>query len=302
MLSRRDFVAGLAATVMVPGAGQGRQPEPLWRARIPASGETIARVGLGTWQTFDVGASADERRTLAQVLSVFTASGASVIDTSPMYGSSESVLGDLLAAGGHRSGVFLATKVWTTGRAEGVAQIEASSEKLRSRNLDLIQIHNLVDWRTQLRTLRLLKDEGRIRYIGITHYQAAAIGQVAEILRAEPVDFLQLNLSLDEPEAAGRILPLAADRGVAFLANRPFGGGGALRRVRQRPLPSWAADYQIDSWAQFMLKWVLGHPEVTCAIPGTGNPRHLADNLAAARGPLIDRTTLARLERAWRDA
>jgi diketogulonate reductase-like aldo/keto reductase len=199
-----------------------------------------------------------------------------------------------------RERVFLATKVWISGRDAGVRQMQDSLAKLHSGRVELMQIHNLLDWRTHLRTLRSWKEEGRIRYIGITHYQASAHGEIARILRDEPVDFLQLNLSLDEPEAAPEMLALCAERGVAFIANRPFGGGGAFSRVRGKALPSWASDYDIASWAQFLLKWVLSHEAVTVAIPGTSDPRHMADNLGAGRGRLPDARGRTRMAELWR--
>ncbi|MGE0439852.1 MAG: aldo/keto reductase [Gemmatimonadales bacterium] len=298
-MDRRAFARAGAAALAAGKLGLMRQPEALERAAIPSSGETIPRVGLGTWQTFDVGAEAARRADLAEVLRRFAAAGASVVDSSPMYGSSESVVGDLVQAAGLRERLFVATKVWTTGRDAGIAQMTESARRLRAERIDLMQIHNLVDWETHLRTLRDWKASGRIRYLGITHYQAAALPRVEAILRAEAVDFVQINLSVEEPEAAARLLPLAADRGVAVIANRPFGGGAALRSVRERPLPEWAAEYDIGSWAQLLLKWVLSHDAVTCAIPGTGNPRHLDDNLAAARGRRVDQAGRGRIERLW---
>lgn len=302
MLPRRDFVqlgcaAAAWATARVPMTFQ----TTLARAPIPSTGELIPRVGLGTWQTFDVGADAARRADLRETLRTFVAAGATVVDTSPMYGSSETVLGDLVAEAGSRSKLFVATKVWTTGEKAGIDQMEASAAKLKTRNLDLIQIHNLVDWRTHLATLRKWKEQGRVRYLGITHYQAGAIDQVADIVRREPLDFVQMNLSLEEPDAAASLLGLCASRKVAFIANRPFGGGNAFGRARSKPLPPWAGEYQIGSWAELLLKWVLSHPEVTCAIPGTGNPKHLADNLDAARGTIPDAAGRERLARAWRE-
>ncbi len=273
---------------------------PLHTAPIPSTGERIARVGLGTWSTFDVGDDRTKRAELLETLRAFQRAGASVIDTSPMYGSSESVLGDLLGPAGLTTSRFLATKVWTQGETAGIAQMNESLRKLRTDKVDLMQIHNLVDWQVHLRTLRQCKEQGRIRYLGITHYQASAADAVIRIVEREPVDFLQFNLSLDEPEAAGRVLKICADRGVAFIANRPFGGGGSFGRVRGKPLPPWAAEQGIGSWAVFMLKWVLSHPEVTCAIPGTSNPRHLADNLDAARGAIPDGTSRARMAAYWK--
>ncbi|MEZ4456526.1 MAG: aldo/keto reductase [Gemmatimonadales bacterium] len=298
-MDRRAFAQAGVAALAAGRLGLMGQSQSLERAAIPSSGETIPRIGLGTWQTFDVGADAARRADLAEVLRRFTAAGASVVDSSPMYGSSESVVGDLVQAAGLRDRLFVATKVWTTGREAGIAQMTESARRLRAERIDLMQIHNLVDWETHLRTLRDWKAAGRIRYLGITHYQAAALPRVEAILRAEAIDFVQINLSVEEPEAAARLLPLAADRGVAVIANRPFGGGAALRSVRDRPLPDWAAEYDVGSWAQLLLKWVLSHEAVTCAIPGTGNPRHLDDNLAAARGRRVDAAGRGRIERLW---
>ena len=304
-LSRRDFLRlGTGAALAVTcGARLGAQPAPglLASATIPSTGEAIARIGLGTWQTFDVGENAARRAQLAQVLREFAAAGARMVDTSPMYGSAEGVLGDLMAESGLREKLFVATKVWTTGRAAGIAQMEESLRLLRTDRVELMQVHNLVDWRTHLPTLREWKDRGRTRLIGLTHYSAGALDDLARVVRSERVDFVQYALSLDEPEAAGDFLRLCADRGVAFIANRPFGGGGSLSRVRGKPLPPWAAELGIASWAQFLLKWVLSHPEVTCAIPGTSRPEHLRDNLAAARGALPDDAARTRLASAWRE-
>ncbi|MFN0177161.1 MAG: aldo/keto reductase [Gemmatimonadales bacterium] len=303
-MDRRDFLHLSAAATLagLPRPG-GQDTAMLATAPIPSTGERIPRIGLGTWQTFDVapGAAnaAARRRDLTETLRVFVESGATVIDSSPMYGASEQVVGDLLTAANARGRCFLATKVWTSGERRGVEQMEASIGKLRAGRLDLMQIHNLVDWRTHLKTLRAWKDAGRIRYLGITHYQASAISDVAAIVRAERLDFVQLNLSLEEPQAATDFLQLCADRGVAFIANRPFGGGGAFGRVRGKALPPWAGEYGIDGWAQFFLKWVLSHPQVTCAIPGTGNPRHLTDNLGAARGRQLDAEGRAGAQRFW---
>jgi diketogulonate reductase-like aldo/keto reductase len=320
-LSRRDFTvraAGLAGSAFfarpderaatradethpasMPPAEPDQIQGPLQRSAIPSSGQRIARVGLGTWQTFDVGADAARRAQLRETLRVFVDSGADLVDTSPMYGSSEEVLGDLMNAAQARERVFVATKVWTTGEDPGIQQMNESFRKLRIARAELMQVHNLVDWRTHLRTLRSWKDEGRVRYIGVTHYTAGAIGDVAAVVRAEPLDFVQLNLSLAEQDARS-LLALCASRGVAFIANRPFGGGGALGRVRDQPLPGWATEQGIASWSQLLLRWILSHEEVTCAIPGTGNPRHLADNLAAARGPAVDARTRSQMENAWR--
>ena len=252
-------------------------------------------IGCGTWQTFDVGPSPDERAPRAEVLRALFAGGGSVVDSSPMYGRAEGVVGDLLAAAGSRDRAFLATKVWTLGRAEGIAQMERSMALLKADRIDLMQVHNLVDWRTHLATLRDWKAQGRIRYLGVTHYTSSAYGELEALMRAEPLDFVQVNYVLDDREAERRILPLAAERGMAVLINMPFGGGGLLRRLLPRPLPPVAEEMSCTSWAQALLKFVLGHPAVTCAIPGTAKPEHIADNLRAGSGPFPDKAMRAAL-------
>jgi len=269
---------------------------------IPHGGEALPVIGLGTWQTFDVGEDAGQRAPLRQVLDGFLAAGARVIDSSPMYGRAEGVVGDLLAAraaGGSRPATatrpspspFLATKVWTSGRAAGEAQMRRSMKLLRAERLDLLQVHNLVDWKTHLDTLRGWKKQGLVRYIGVTHYQLGAFAELERIVAKEGVDFVQLPYSIVTREAEARLLPAAAAAGVAVLVMRPFEEGELFARVRGKPLPPWAADFDCGSWAQFFLKFILAHPAVTCPIPATANPRHLADNLAAAHGRLPDEPT-----------
>jgi diketogulonate reductase-like aldo/keto reductase len=293
-MSRRratTVIAGGAGGLLLTGgtslAPAADAPQILQRP-IPSSGERIPALGLGTWQVFDVGPGAAERQPLEEVLSRFVALGGRVIDSSPMYGRAEQVLGDLAAKLRLPSALFLATKVWTTGQREGIASMERSLARLQTKRLDLMQVHNLVDARTHLATLREWKEQGRIRYLGITHYNSSGYPEVARLLRSEKLDFLQINYSLGEREAEKEILPLAQDRGVAVLANRPFGGGDLFSRVRQKPLPGWAAEFDCRSWAQFLLKWIIAHPAVTCAIPATGNIRHLEDNMAGAVGRLPD--------------
>ncbi len=212
-----------------------------------------------------------------------------------MYGAAESVVGDLAAEIQVTDKLFLATKVWTSGREAGIAQMEQSMRRLRVKRLDLMQIHNLLDWRTHLKTLRAWKQDGRIRYLGVTHYTASAFDELERVLRAEPLDFVQVNYSLGEREAERRILPLARDRGIAVLVNRPFSAGGLFGSVRGKPLPAWAAEIGCDSWAQIFLKWILAHPAVTCAIPATRRPEHLVDNMKAGVGPLPDAATRDRM-------
>nr|WP_256327187.1 aldo/keto reductase [Variovorax sp. EL159] len=255
---------------------------------IPSTQQALPVVGCGTWIGFDQRPGSDEYQRLPGVLDALFAASGTVIDSSPMYGRSEETTGELLAASGQRDKAFLATKVWTSGREAGIAQMEQSFTRLRTKQMDLMQVHNLVDWRTHLATLHGWKDKGRVRYIGVTHYTASAYDEVEAVLRAEKLDFLQINYSLDAREAEQRLLPLAAERGVAVIVNLPFGGGGLLRRLRDKPLPAWAGDIGCTSWAQVLLKFVLSHPAVTCTIPGTSRAEHMADNAAAGAGTFPD--------------
>jgi diketogulonate reductase-like aldo/keto reductase len=281
----------------VTGESSGGLP-PLLARRIPSSDEAIPAIGLGTWRTFDVGTAAGERAPLADVLQRFVELGGCVLDSSPMYGAAESVVGDLATALGLGEKLFLATKVWTGGRQAGVTQMEQSLRRLRARRLDLMQIHNLLDWRTHLRTLRDDKQAGRIRYLGVTHYTAAAYDELERVLRSETLDFVQVNYSLGEREAERRILPVAHERGIAVLVNRPFSEGGLFRRVRARSLPPWAAEIGCESWAQLFLKWILAHPAVTCVIPATRRSQHLVENMKAGRGGLPDAAMRSRIAAA----
>lgn len=281
--------------------GTGGAGEPLLRRTVPSSGEALPAVGLGTYRTFDVGPGA-ARRPVEEVLRRFVAGGGTVVDSSPMYGRAEEVVGELAAKLGVTEELFLATKVWTRGRQAGLRQMETSLERLRARSIDLLQVHNLLDVETQLETLRSWKAAGRIRYVGITHYTTSAFGELERWIVEGRPDFVQLPYSVATPEAARRLLPLAADRGVAVLVNEPFEGGALFRRVRGRELPPWAAEAGIGSWAQMFLKYILAHPAVTCVIPATADPEHLEDDLAAGRGPLPDealRRRIAALVASW---
>ena len=260
----------------------------LLQRTIPSSGESLPVVGLGTWQAFDVGSTPAERQPLEEVLALFAELGGRVVDSSPMYGRAEQVIGEIATKLDLHQALFLATKVWTTGKQAGIDSMERSLAKLQIKRIDLMQVHNLVDAQTHLATLRDWKQQGRARYLGITHYASSAYGEVAKLLRSEKLDFVQINYSLLEREAEGQILPLARDRGVAVIVNRPFGGGDLFARVRQKPLPEWAAEFDCHSWAQFLLKWIIAHPAVTCAIPATSNARHLEDNMQSGVGRLPD--------------
>ena len=296
-MDRRDALRRIGSSVAASGAGAalgGFAPDPALRAPAPAmlkrpipnSGETLPVIGLGTWQTFDVGGEAAERAPLAAVLREFAALGGTVVDSSPMYGRAEEVVGDLAARLGIGRDLFVATKVWTTGRDAGVEQMTASMRKLRAQPVDLMQVHNLVDVDAHLDTLRRWKVEGRVRYVGVSHYTSSAYADVARVMAARPLDFLQINYSAAEREAERRLLPLARERGVAVIANRPFASGGLLRRLAGRPVPPWAAELECDSWAQLLLKFVVAHPAITCVIPATSKVAHLRDNMRAGSGPL----------------
>jgi diketogulonate reductase-like aldo/keto reductase len=292
-LTRRR-VLGLMAAAAAGPVPAGAAGSILERA-IPSSGEKIPAVGLGTWRTFDVGGGAAARAPLREVLKSFVDLGGRVLDSSPMYGAAESVAGDLAAGLAVTDRLFFATKVWTSGQQAGVAQMEQSIRRLRAPRLDLMQIHNLLDWRTHLRTLRDWKAAGRIRYLGVTHYTSSAYDELERVLRSEPLDFVQVNYSLGERAAERRILPLAQERGIAVLVNRPFAEGGLFGRVRGQALPAWAAEADCESWAQIFLKWILAHPAVTCVIPATSRAEHLVDNMKAGAGRLPDAATRDRM-------
>lgn len=262
---------------------------PIMSRSIPSTGEKIPVIGLGTWSVFDVGADERARRPLREVVRRLLDAGGRMIDSSPMYGRAEGVAGDLVADLGARSRAFLATKVWTSGRDSGIAQMQRSAVLLRTKVIDLVQIHNLVDWRTHLATLRRMKEEGQIRYIGITHYTTRALAELAHILETERgIDFVQCGYSLAERAAERDLLPVAAARGIAVIVNQPLGQGGLLTRVHGRPLPDWVGEFDCNNWAQLLLKYILAESAVTCVIPATRNPEHMNDNLGAGFGRLPD--------------
>jgi diketogulonate reductase-like aldo/keto reductase len=251
--------------------------------KIPATGEALPVIGVGTWQTFDVGDDPAARAPLREVLKLLDGN---LVDSSPMYGSSESVAGDLIAELKMRERLFIATKVWTQGRAEGLQQMAQSFQRLRVQRMDLMQIHNLLDVATHTRTLLEMKEQGKIRYAGVTHYTSSAYPEVERALKTNQYQFVQINYSLAEREAEQRILPLARELNVAVIINRPFAEGSLFRKVNGKALPPWAAEIGVQSWAQYFLKWIVAHPAITCAIPGTGSPEHMRDNLAAGTGTL----------------
>lgn len=284
------LLAGTFSSVCVPSYAlpQSAAGSAMLRRPIPSSGEQLPVIGLGTWQTFDVGPSPSERAPLEKVLAAFSALGGSLIDSSPMYGRSEEVVGDLAAALGLRKKLFIATKVWTHGKNAGIRQMEDSMRKLQAKPIDLMQVHNLVDVADHLATLREWKRQGIVRHIGVTHYTASAHDEVARVVRTAPLDFIQVNYSVGERDADRTLLPLAQERGVAIIVNRPFAGGQILRRLRDKPLPAWASEIDCTSWPQLLLKFVVSHPAITCAIPATAKVEHLRDNMKSGHGRLPD--------------
>ncbi len=264
---------------------------------IPKTGELLPVVGLGTWRTFDVGAGSAERAGPATVLKLLAESGASVVDTSPMYGAAETVVGDLSRELASAERLFIATKVWTRGREAGIRQMETSFKRLRVNRVDLMQVHNLLDWEIHMQILREWKEEGRVRYLGVTHYAESAYPELERAIRTGDIDFVQLNYSIVSRSAERSLLPLAQERGVAVLVNRPFEEGGLISRLRGTALPGWAAELGCVSWAQVLIKFVLSHPAVTCVIPATAKAAHLRENLHAGRLPLPDATSREKIVR-----
>jgi len=292
---RRLLIAAGCAALTAMNTPASAQSASMMKRAIPRSGEMLPVVGVGTWQTFDVGANAPERAELSEVLRLLVAAGGSVVDSSPMYGRAEGVVGDLSAALGLREQLFFATKVWTRGRDSGIRQMEESLRLMRAQRMDLMQVHNLLDLETHARTLREWKKTGRIRYAGITHYHEGAHADLERLVKTREWDFVQFNYSMAEPEAEARLLPACADSGTAVIVNRPFSTGSLFPRVKGKPLPPWAADFDCASWAQFFLKYILSHPAVTCVIPGTRRVAHLKDNVQAGMGRLPDAATRRRM-------
>lgn len=285
-LSRRSLLKILMGSVMSLAFARPREGERQLRRTIPSSGESLPAMGLGTAHTFDVGPQ--ERAQVEAVLRRFVELGGQVVDTSPMYGRAEAVVGKLATGLGVKGQLFLATKVWTRGREAGIRQMSRSMELLRTRRIDLMQVHNLVDTEVHLATLRDWKAQGRIRYVGITHYRSDAHPALERVIRRHPLDHVQFNYSIVTRDAERRLLPLCAERGVAAIINRPFEAGALFARTRGKALPPWAEACDCQSWAQFFLKFILFHPAVTHVIPATANPEHLIDNMRAGLGRLPD--------------
>ncbi|MCW5632417.1 MAG: aldo/keto reductase [Rubrivivax sp.] len=287
--SRAAHPAAAAAPATAPNNS------PLATRAIPSSGEALPLVGLGSWITFNVGNDARARDACAEVVRAFFADGGRVIDSSPMYGSSQPTIGHALARLGQPAALFSAEKVWTSDVARGPAQIEASRAHWGVRRFDLMQVHNLVTWEQHLPRLLAMKAEGRVRYVGITTSEGRRAGEIERVMRTQPIDFVQVTYNPADREVEQRILPLAAERRIAVLANRPFREGALLRELARHALPGWAAELGCDGWAQAVLKFIVSHPAVTCAIPATSQVAHVVQNLGAARGPMPDAAMRARI-------
>ena len=295
MLNRRDFIA-LSSLSLLPELSVASKLDQLMLKRpIPSSGEEIPVIGLGTSRVFDIQPTGSELNIRKEILDIFYKNGGRLIDTSPMYGMSEEIIGISAEEYIQKNRFFLATKVWTEGKENGLRQIEESFKKMKANKISLIQVHNLLDWKTQIKTLRSLKDEGRIDYIGITHYKSNAFNEMIKIMRTEKIDFAQFNYSLGEREAEQRILPFCKENGIATLINRPFMRGKLFKEAQKMKLPSWVSDYDIDSWGQFFLKYILSHDAVTNVIPATSKSKNMLDNSQAGMGGMLDAAAKKRM-------
>ena len=300
MITRRDaihLIGASAAGVLLPVGVQRSfaASSGLIRRAVPKTGEKLPVMGLGSAVTFDVPNSAARLQPLEQVLALFVKNGGKVIDSSPMYGNAEEVIGKLAAQANLSRSLFIATKVWTNGRQEGITQMEQSLVRFKTKKIDLMQVHNLADVDTHMGTLREWKAQGRIRYTGITYSERKGFADVERVMKSQRPDFVQINYSLVDRAADQRILPLAQQMGMGVLINRPFGGGPILQHIAGKPLPPWTEEFDCHSWAQFLLKWIIAHPAVTCVIPATANPQHVEDNMKAGFGRLPDAKTRQRM-------
>jgi len=297
-MTRRTFIlttGAVAFTVaLAPGNLLSDNRAPI-RRPIPSSGELLPVVGMGTSQTFDVGDDPTQRAPLAEVIELFFDNGGTLIDSSPMYGRSEAVIGDLLKATQNQDAVFAATKVWTDGRQSGIEQMRQSMRHMGVASMDLMQIHNLRDWQTHLPVLREWKQQGLIRYTGITTSHGRQHEALERLLQTHDFDFVQFTYNIEDRLAEERLLPLAADRGMATLINRPFQRGALFNKVKGLPLPQWCAEFDCGSWGQYFLKFIIGHPDVTCVIPATSRALHMKDNMAAGFGRLPDKSMRQRM-------
>jgi diketogulonate reductase-like aldo/keto reductase len=303
-INRRRLIQGALATGALtlmpwPFTAVRAASDEIIRRRIPATGERIPVAGMGTYRTFDIDTGDPQARTrMLEVLRRFTDGGGRVIDSSPMYGRAEAAVGELARELGVTDRLWMATKVWTRGRENGIEQMERSLERMGVATMDLMQVHNLVDLETHLATLKAWKDEGRVRYIGATHYIASRHSELARLIERYPLDFLQFNYNVGERNAEERLLPACRDHGVATLINEPFEQGRLFGRVRGRDVPEWASEIGCRTWAQLFLKFLIGHPGVTAVIPATSDPDHAAENVAAGRGAVPDEAMRERIVEA----
>jgi len=297
--SRRQFIATSAASLLVCSGklnAQNSSSTHMLSKQIPSSGEQLPVIGLGTLQAFDVGGTAEERAALGEVLKLLANQGGTLVDTSPRYGRAEAVVGDLCAELNLTDELFFATKVFSEGEQAGIDEMATSIEHLHTPVVDLMQVHSMRDWEVHLPSIRKLKEEGKVRYIGITIHRDTGHEQMMQLMREENLDFIQVNYNVIERGAAKEVLPLAQELGVAVMINVPFAKAELFKKTSGIALPDWASDFDCDSWAQFFLKYVISHPAVTCVIPRTGNPHHMADNLMAGFGELPDHDTRLRME------
>jgi diketogulonate reductase-like aldo/keto reductase len=289
-MQRRDLIrlAALAGPFLVARRLAGAAPAAAATKPIPATGESLPVIGMGTWITFNVGDDPAAIASRTEVLRAFFAAGGGMIDSSPMYGSAEAVLGATLGALGYPSGLFSATKVWTGSGADGPGEIAESAKLWGLERFDLLQVHNLLAWEDHLETLKAMKAQGRLRYIGVTTSHGRRHRELEHVMESEPIDFVQLTYNIADREAERRLLPIAAERGIAVIANRPFRRGELIARTRGRPLPDWAGEIACTGWPQVLLKFIVSHPAVTCAIPATSQVAHMAENMGGALGPMPD--------------
>ena len=302
-LSRRSFLLSASGLILAPFTpllsvfAADHVTSPIITRVIPASGEMLPVIGMGSWQTFNVGSNKTDRARCVKILQTFFNRGGGMIDSSPMYGSSQEVIGHCLAQIKHHPGLFSATKVWIVGKSFGISQMESSQELWGEKRFDLMQIHNMLNWRTHLETLKEWKAAGRIRYIGITTSHGRRHAMLEKALLDEDFDFVQFTYNVIDREAEQRLLPLAAERGIAVIINRPFQRGALFDRVKDKPLPAWAAEFDCENWAQFFLKFIVSHPAVSCAIPATSQVVHMQENMGAAYGVLPNKAMRARMIR-----
>jgi diketogulonate reductase-like aldo/keto reductase len=294
---RRLMQAAMGLALPWPGRPAGAQAGAPSTRRIPSSGEALPVIGLGSWITFNVGGDEAAREACVEVVRAFFAEGGRLIDSSPMYGSSQPTIGFELARLNRPAALFSAEKVWIGDAARGPAQIEASRAHWGVSRFDLMQVHNLLSWQEHLPRLFAMKAAGRLRYVGITSSEGRRHADIEQVMRTQPIDFVQFSYNLLDRDAEQRLLPLAQERGIAVIVNRPFREGALLRQLSRHPLPAWAADIDCDQWAQVALKFIVSHPAVTCAIPATSQVVHLRQNMAAARGRMPDAALRSRMAR-----